>query len=184
MIQSLNRLFVFQRVTPTLYHSTLVCVHWAFMLVLSLWMSQEGWLQDCELSNLLHDCTQQDISRSLCWAVSCQRVHTFVDSLISISIDWFQSPTLHLRSTSCFFSALFELRRRGFFFFFPLSVFTCASSIFYSQRSLATAEWYTYDMKSCKQASHLLLNVAFLLFGKNALTVTAGNFVSAVSVSC
>lgn len=69
-----------------------------------------------ELSNLLRDCTQQDVSQSLCWAVSCQHVHAFVDSLISISIDWFQSPTLHLRSTSCFFTVLFELRGGGLSF--------------------------------------------------------------------
>lgn len=135
------------------------------MLILSLWMSQEGWLQDCELSNLLLDCTQQDVSRSLCWAVSCQRVHTFVDSLISISIDWFQSPML-----------LVELRRRGFFF-----------SSFLYQCLLAHHPFSIHSVLSPQQndtsPANKLLNVAFLLFGKNALTVTAGNCLSVLCPS-
>lgn len=68
--------------------------------------------------------------------------------------------------------------QRAGIFFFLLSAFTRASSIFYLQHSLNTAEW----LKSCKQTLHL--NVAFfLLFWKNASTATAGNYLSVLCQS-
>lgn len=107
-------------------------------------------------------------------------LHWNLDSLISISIDWFQSPTLHLRSKSCFFTGLFELQgpELGFFSFF----YQCL------------LEHHPFSICSILSTQQTVLSPAnrrciwMLLFFIVLKKCFDGNcwklFVSAVSVSC
>lgn len=150
MTQSLNRLFVFQRVTPIPYNSTLVVIvcttKWAFTLILSLWMSQKrmtSGLRAFQSPPRLYPTSCFTVSVLWCFRPACSYIciDTWTHSLASALIGF--------RAQRCIWGQTAGM------FFFLLSAFTQALSVFYLQHSLSTVEWF----KSCKQTLHL--NVAF-----------------------
>lgn len=136
MIQSLNRLFVFQRVTPTPYNSTLVGVH--SMCSLSIHahfvlmhepekMTSGQWA----FQSPPRLCPKTRFSASVpCWfgAVCSYILHSHFLRFKSLMSALIGSRTQRytLRSSSCFFTELLKLHTTDFFPPSPLSVFTPA----------------------------------------------------------
>lgn len=130
MIQSLNRLFVFQRVTPTPYNSTLVgahsmcslSIHAHFVLVREPEKMTSGrWV----FQSPPRLCPKTRFSASvLCWGgvfIHFAFKLSWIQSLMSVLIGS-RTQRCTLRSSSCFFTELFKLHTTDFF---PPPLYQC-----------------------------------------------------------